>query len=60
MFNSKTKFSLISSALAVIATSAIAIACTSQEDIPESSASIVENNTMLNDTILIETDAPLI
>lgn len=60
MFKQKTTFALIFSAIAIAATAVIAIACTSQEDMPDSGISIVEESAMDNDTIYIETEAPII
>lgn len=60
MFKQKTIFTLIFSAITIAATAVIAIACTSQEDMPESGESIAEESVMDNDTIYIKTEAPII
>lgn len=60
MFKQKTPFTLIFSAIAIATTAVIAIACTSQEDMPESGTSIAEKSVMDNDTIYIEAGAPVI
>lgn len=61
MFKSKTAiFTLIFSALAIIGSSVIAISCTSNDEVPMSNNSIAEEFAIDNDTIYVETDAPII
>ena len=60
MFKSKTFFVLIISAVAIIISSMIVVSCTSSEDVAESNNSIGEEFTMGNDTIYVETEAPII
>lgn len=61
MFKSKTTiFTLIFSAMAIIVSSLIAISCTSNDEVPMSNNSIAEEIAIDNDTIYVETEAPII
>lgn len=61
MLKSKTSiFTLFFSALAIIISGVIVISCTSNEEVPMSNNSTAEEIAIDNDTIYVETEAPII